>query len=265
MAVKRFFMESNVGLARWTRIAIVPTTVVTLMMTFLSAIYLYFHQPGVDVEYSSISAVWRMLQFANALSIFFVLVLGVLFCLWLGRAYGNLAGLERKLRLAPAMAVGAWFIPFLNFFQPLLALWDMAEHYCTIALAFPNYPGAQKADAAALRGQITRWFVLFWVAALLSVAGFLLGRFDNSPMHLMTVIANGSRVLPMVFLFPLVARFQALESVAFAAWDKDDYAQWQHSLELSQQQPAQRGKNATWYREAENAQGMMDEIDPFSA
>lgn len=263
MAAKRFFMESNVGLARWTLITIVPATVITVLMTVLSAIYLYFHQPGVDVEYSSISAVWRMLRYANALSIFSVLLFVVLFFLWLGRAYANLAGLERKLRFVPGMAVGGWFLPFLNFFYPLLALWDMAAHYCAIALAFPNYPGASQADIAGFRRQILLWFVLFWVAALLSLAGFLLGQYDNSPMHIMTVIANGSRVLPMVFLFPIVARFQRLESVAYAAWDKDEYAQWQHSLELSRQQPDQRGKNATWYREAEDAKGMMDEIDPF--
>lgn len=237
--------------------------VITGAVTGLSALYFYYHQPGVHVEYAEVSSMYGALGVANALSLFVNLLLLVLFCLWLHRAYQNLAGLERSLRYVPGMAVGAWFIPFLNLVLPLRAIWDMGDQYAAIAAAFPQYLAGRPVDASALRRKATIWFVLFWIAATLSCAGFVMGYLDNAPIHILTVIANGSRILPLIALFPLVEHFRELESIAYLAWQKGDYAQHQNSLEMEMQQPDQRGKSATWYREAKEAQGMMDEIDLF--
>lgn len=101
-----------------------------------------------------------MRQAAIAIAQLVLLVaLIVVFLIWFRRAYRNLPSLgARNLRFRPGWAVGAWFVPILNWFRPMQIARDIWR------ASDPTLP-----DTAGTpwQGRTTSWLLGFWWAAWL--------------------------------------------------------------------------------------------------
>lgn len=257
------YMETNAGLARLLKIALLVMALASLAMAAVSGLTYVFHLPGVSVEYRVIGTLWDLSQAVSIANMILGSVLIVIFLLWFFRSYYNLAVLEKPLRFEAGWAVGAWLMPIINFYRPLVIFRELIAYYCEIALAFPQYQGTGSANAPRLHRQVTIWFVAFWISLLLSVLGYYFGTFHNAPMHPVTVTAHAFRILPLLLFFPILSRLQVLEGVAFAAWTSQDHARREIQVAESRQRPEQRGKSATWYREEAEAKDLLRDVDPF--
>jgi len=111
------------------------------------------------------------------------LVTGVLFLVWLRRGYRNLIAMRTPgLRHKPGWAVGAWFVPIMNFGRPIEIVND------TWRASDPELP-AGDASWYLLRPP---WWHAWWWACFVGYAlsGWVAGRFSGAtPAGFRTIFA----------------------------------------------------------------------------
>ncbi len=105
----------------------------------------------------------------NAVSIWALLVTAVPFLLWLHRASGNARALGiENLPTSPGLAVGYWFVPFLNLIMPPKVVADLWR-----ASAAEAEPGTWQ--DAAVPSWIILWWLLFVMAHFIGMMARALG------------------------------------------------------------------------------------------
>ncbi len=95
---------------------------------------------------------------------------GVVFLAWMHRSYRNLPALRASgLKFSPGWAVGAWFVPFLNFWRPYEITAEMSR------ASHPDYVGddADAWPAAPLPPYLGVWWAM-WILG--GVVGWILVR-----------------------------------------------------------------------------------------
>lgn len=82
-----------------------------------------------DTNESSIEQFISSDQFERYIVAFYTCIqiyCAVVFCIWIYRAFKNLADLRRfGLKTSPGLAVGSYFIPFLNFYMPYKSMREL--------------------------------------------------------------------------------------------------------------------------------------------
>lgn len=74
---------------------------------------------GVDVSFEDATAIDDLQQLAGILQLVAAIAAGIAFIVWFRRAYRNLPSLGfYGLRFTEGWAIGAWFVPFLNWVRP---------------------------------------------------------------------------------------------------------------------------------------------------
>jgi len=174
------------GLAAWVRallaaggIAGVPSIaalIFTLVFSFRSPAQRVLDPTGFDWA-TGLSIAMLSVRAAMAL------VTAVVFLIWLRRGYRNLIAMRTPgLRHRPGWAVGAWFVPIMNFGRPIEIVND------TWRASDPELP------AGDARWYLLRppWWHAWWWACFLGYAlsGWVAGRIpDETPAGFRTVFA----------------------------------------------------------------------------
>ena len=145
-----------------------------------------------------------LLDLGIALASFLVyLASAIFFLVWLYRSYRNLPAFgtpARNLNYSPGMAVGSFFIPFVNLVLPYRAVRDLWRNSLPADEAFlgPTSPPS--------------WFPLWWFFWLMSgfVSNLYLrllasNRVDSTTVDLIGVVSDALTIIAAVFAIAVVA------------------------------------------------------------
>jgi hypothetical protein len=110
-------------LGRWTQ-ALLGVTAAVYVLAVVAGGWEYSLLTRIRDDISSVDideaeAADALYSLAGVLQLLAVLVTGIVFLIWMHRAYSNLRAFRAVgLRHTPGWAVGGWFVPFLNFVRP---------------------------------------------------------------------------------------------------------------------------------------------------
>lgn len=84
----------------------------------LSALTIFLEKYN-GILISEVSVLFSFHQVVNEINSYFIYITGILFLVWLHRAYSNLTPLQSQNQpYTPGWAVGCWFIPIANMYLP---------------------------------------------------------------------------------------------------------------------------------------------------
>jgi hypothetical protein len=113
----------------------------------------------VTMERTAIHVVIAVIRFVVGV------ILIIFFCIWIHRAFSNLKYFRvRGLNYTPGWAVGCWFVPFVNFVWPLMAVQELwkASH--------PRASGRDWKDTSVSALAIV-WWLLFCATYVVGIVG----------------------------------------------------------------------------------------------
>jgi hypothetical protein len=105
-----------------------------------------------------------------------LLVVGVLFLIWFHKAATMAARLGLRARRSPGWAVGAFFLPIVNWWFPYRSALDLFP---------PDHPG---------RAVVRRWWTLWLVMSLVSIPLVIVGYFSEAGAVVIAVLATALAV-----------------------------------------------------------------------
>jgi hypothetical protein len=131
-----------------------------------------------------------------------LLVAGVAYLAWLGRARRNLLAFKGEERqYSPGWTLGAWLIPFANLVMPALVTADIVRGSTT--------------EPAAQRKLIT--IVWVWWACYLGGAVAVLGLNDSAAVNLPRLLGSASQIAAGVLISVLMFKIAAAQQARFSA------------------------------------------------
>ncbi len=110
------------GRARWTKVLLFGTLVISLVGIFSGLLQLGLLEQAESGEISDAQAAANdaRQQIIGIVQVALYLATGIAFLAWFHRVHKNLSGLGgREFKYSPAWAIGGFFIPFLNLIRPL--------------------------------------------------------------------------------------------------------------------------------------------------
>lgn len=150
----------------------------------------------------------NMLGAALAVIIFMLAILDMLvywttavfFCIWLYRAYGNLRAFNSWIRpdYSPGLAVGSFFIPFVNLVLPYRAVREVWQK------SVPPDPLQPVSDPPA---SFPLWWLFWLVAAFVSRISFRVSFRDDvteSTATMISIVASALSIVAAVFAYLVV-------------------------------------------------------------
>jgi len=154
---------------------------------------------GVNVSFDDLSSADDQVSLLSGLWLLALLVTGIIFIMWFHRAYTNLAN-RGSNKHSTGWAIGAWFVPFLNFWRPGKMAQELIDD--------------GEGEGTAPTGILWGWWILF-------IVGGILGRGFNSDDTIDQVITSdtigavsslmtaGAGVLLIMLISQIVAKQSA--------------------------------------------------------
>jgi len=181
-------MTQVTSLRRLALAASIAIAVVCLMYVWAAHIY----RPA-DIDAQLQATLYRELV---------LLVAGVIYLAWLGRARRNLLAFKGEERqYSPGWTIGAWLIPLANLIMPALVTADIVRGSTT--------------DPAAQRKLIT--LVWVWWACYLGGAFGVFGLNDTSALNPARLLGSASQVAAGVLIGVLMFKITAAQQERFSA------------------------------------------------
>jgi len=147
--------RSIAELGRASQIAVAITSLISLGFAYVlwdRSNVLKDIRDGVNVTFDDVNAADDRVSLLAGLWLLGFLVTGIIFIVWFHRAYTNLAN-RGQTKHSTGWAIGAWFVPFLNFWRPAKMTQELLD----------NGEGEGSAPTNVLWG----WWILFIVGGLL--------------------------------------------------------------------------------------------------
>lgn len=134
----------------------------------------------------------RQIKLASGLASLLGVVLAIVFITWFKRAYTNLSRAGVETQSGPGWAIGAWFVPIVNMFLPLiimLEIWKKKKDYVA------NGKTGQDEELVSYQKEVSKglgqffiliWWVTYMISAVLSVMA--VNRMADAPNDLPSFI-----------------------------------------------------------------------------